>query len=106
MKLPGIVGALAEPCNYQEVLDRGFVLGRDFRIAFGDTNISRCLLAAPHGGGIEPGTSEILRAVADLGGWAWYEFAGFLRKGNKDALHIASTEFDEPTLLSLLPRVH
>jgi phage replication-related protein YjqB (UPF0714/DUF867 family) len=95
---------LTEPLNYREVLDRGFVPGRDLRIAFGDGNIARCLLVAPHGGGIEPGTSEILRAVVELGGWAWYEFAGFLRKGNKESLRIASTSFDEPTLLTLLPQ--
>ena len=62
-------------------------------------------MVAPHGGGIEPGTSEILRALADFG-WAWYEFAGFLRKGNKEALHITSTQFDEPALVSLLPRAN
>ncbi len=78
--------------------------GRDYRVAFGDARIEECLLIAPHGGGIEPGTSEILRAVADLGGWAWYEFAGFLKRGNKESLHIASVAFDEPTLLSLMPR--
>jgi phage replication-related protein YjqB (UPF0714/DUF867 family) len=95
---------LTEPLNYKEVLDRNFVPGRDLRIAFGDGNIARCLLVAPHGGGIEPGTSEILRAVVELGGWAWYEFAGFLRRGNKEALRIASSRFDEPSLLGLLPQ--
>jgi phage replication-related protein YjqB (UPF0714/DUF867 family) len=95
---------VAEPRNYQEILENRYVLGRDFRVEFGDSKIDRCLLIAPHGGGIEPGSSEILRAVAALGGWAWYEFAGFLRQGNKDALHIASTHFDEPTLMGLLPQ--
>jgi phage replication-related protein YjqB (UPF0714/DUF867 family) len=98
--------SLAEPRNYQEVLDRGDVPGRDLRIAFGDGGIERCLLVAPHGGGIEPGTSELLRVIADLGTWAWYEFARFLRKGNQEALHIASTLFDEPSLLALLPRTN
>jgi phage replication-related protein YjqB (UPF0714/DUF867 family) len=97
---------LAEPRNYQEVLDRGYVPGRDLRIAFGDGDIARCLLVAPHGGGIEPGTSELLRAISGLGDWAWYEFAGFLRNGNQEKLHIASTLFDEPTLLALLPRTN
>ena len=95
---------MAGPGSYEEILRNGYVLGRDFRIAFGDARIERCLVAAPHGGGIEPGTSEIMRAVADAGGWAWYEFAGFLQKGNKDALHIISGSFDEPTLLGLLPK--
>jgi phage replication-related protein YjqB (UPF0714/DUF867 family) len=98
--------SLAEPRSYKEVLDRGYVPGRDLRIAFGDAGIERCLLVAPHGGGIEPGTSELLRTVSDLGSWAWYDFAGFLRVGNQQALHIASTVFDEPTLLALLPRTN
>jgi phage replication-related protein YjqB (UPF0714/DUF867 family) len=93
-----------EPRSYAEILQNGHVLGRDFRVAFGDSKIESCLLIAPHGGGIEPGTSDIMRAVAEAGGWAWYEFAGFLRKGNKEALHISSTEFDEPTLTSMLPQ--
>ena len=68
--------SLAEPRSYEEILRRDLVLGRDFRVAFGDANIEKCLLVAPHGGGIEPGTSELMRSVAELGGWAWYEFAG------------------------------
>ena len=95
---------MAEPRSYQDVLAKGHVPGRDFRVAFGDGKIDRCLMVAPHGGGIEPGTSEIMRAVAQLGDWAWYEFAGFLRQGNKEGLHITSTEFDEPTLAGLLPK--
>jgi phage replication-related protein YjqB (UPF0714/DUF867 family) len=95
---------VAEPRSYAEILQRGYVPNRDFCVAFGDSKIEVCLLIAPHGGGIEPGSSEIMRIVAEVGGWAWYEFAGFLRKGNKDALHISSTDFDEPTLMSLLPK--
>ena len=94
--------SLIEPRSYEQILQRNYVIGRDFRVAFGDSNIAKCLLVAPHGGGIEPGTSEIMRALAELGGWAWYEFAGYLRHGNKEALHILSTEFNEPTLLDLL----
>lgn len=97
---------MTEPRSFKEILDRGIVPGRDIRIAFGDANIGRCLLVAPHGGGIEPGTSEVLRAVAELGNWAWYEFAGFLRQNNKANLHITSTLFDEPTLVGLLPRAN
>lgn len=95
---------LAQPRSYAEVLQRNFMRGRDFRVAFDDSNIRKCLLIAPHGGGIEPGTSEIMRSVTELGSWAWYEFIGYLRKGNKDALYVASAEFDEPTLVSLRPR--
>lgn len=95
---------MAEPRSYAEILKNGHLLGRDFRIGFGDGKIDRCLLIAPHGGGIEPGTSEIMRAVAELGGWAWYDFAGFLRHGNQGALHIPSADFDEPILTRMLPQ--
>lgn len=55
---------------------------------------------APHGGSIEPGTSEIAKAIAadelDL-----YLFEGLKPAGNRD-LHITSTRFDEPVGLKLL----
>ena len=61
---------MPEPRSYAEILRNGHVLGRDFRVAFGDSKVELCLLVAPHGGGIEPGTSDIMRAVAEAGGWA------------------------------------
>ena len=62
---------------------------------------SNFLVLAPHGGGIEMGTSELAKAIAgnDL---SLYIFAG-IRKANKD-LHITSTRFDEPGCLDLLKR--
>jgi phage replication-related protein YjqB (UPF0714/DUF867 family) len=57
-------------------------------------------IAAPHGGEIELGTSEIARAVAadDL---SYYVFEGTKADGNRD-LHITSANFDEPQCLCLL----
>jgi Poly-gamma-glutamate hydrolase len=57
-------------------------------------------LVAPHGGGIEPGTSELADAIAgsDL---SFYTFEGLKSSGNTD-LHITSTRFDEPMCLTLL----
>jgi phage replication-related protein YjqB (UPF0714/DUF867 family) len=57
-------------------------------------------VAAPHGGEIELGTSEIARAVAadDL---SYYVFEGAKAQGNGD-LHITSANFDEPRCLCLL----
>jgi phage replication-related protein YjqB (UPF0714/DUF867 family) len=50
------------PRNYQEVLDAGYVRDQDFRVAVGNLEqVAGCLVTAPHGGGIEPGTSEIAR---------------------------------------------
>lgn len=61
---------------------------------------SQVVIAAPHGGAIEPGTSEIARAIAgpDL---SMYLFEGRKPDDNGD-LHIASTQFDEPGALRLL----
>ena len=61
---------------------------------------SSVVIAAPHGGAIEPGTSEIARAIAadDL---SYYSFEGRKRDGNA-ALHITSSNFDEPQCLKLL----
>lgn len=45
---------------------------------------------APHGGGIEPGTEEIARALAAACGAGLYVLAGRRGSGNR-ALHVAST---------------
>jgi phage replication-related protein YjqB (UPF0714/DUF867 family) len=57
-------------------------------------------IVAPHGGGIEAGTSEIADAIARQQ-WSFYSFEGLKRKGN-GILHITSTDFDEPMCLLLL----
>jgi len=93
------------PRSYQEILDGGLRSGRDFRVGVGNLeNIAPCLLVVPHGGAIEPGTTEIMLAVANLGQWAYYNFQGQLPSRNWPELHIPSTHFDEPRLLGLLPR--
>ena len=51
-------------------------------------------LIAPHGGSIEPGTSEIADAIAGQE-HRLYCFLGLKASGNRD-LHITSTKFDEP----------
>ncbi len=59
-------------------------------------------IIAPHGGGIEGGTSEVARqiAAADHG---LYLFEGLRPTGdNFDCLHLTSRYFDEPRCLSLI----
>ena len=100
-------GDSVEPKSYHEILDRGYERGKDFLVRRGNLeNVERCLLATPHGGGIEPGTTEILRAVARQRRSAYYHFDGMLRRGNKENLHITSTRFDEPKLMELLPQAN
>ena len=58
------------------------------------------VIAAPHGGGIERGTSEIAKALAE-DVFSIYCFEGIKRTRNK-SLHITSTRFDDPMCLELL----
>ena len=62
---------------------------------------SRLAIIAPHGGKIEPHTSEVASSIArddfDL-----YCFEGLLPTGNFKILHITSTNFDEPRCLGLI----
>jgi phage replication-related protein YjqB (UPF0714/DUF867 family) len=60
---------------------------------------SAITVIAPHGGGIELGTSEISKAIAG-DQFSLYCFEGLKRIGNK-ALHITSTNFDDPDCLEL-----
>ncbi len=66
----------------------------DFKI-FAEDAKSRIAIVAPHGGGIEPGTSEIARSISD-GKYSCYCFEGIKSERNKELLHITSTSFDEP----------
>ena len=68
--------------------------GEDFQI-FINTKGSQIAIIAPHGGDIEPGTSEIAKSIADKD-LTYYCFNGIKLKENKKYLHITSTNFDEP----------
>lgn len=57
------------------------------------------LIAAPHGGGLEPGTSELARAIAG-DRFSLYIFESCLEDGNQ-RLHLTSTRFDEPIFQQL-----
>ena len=65
----------------------------DFRVVTETRNMD-VLVAALHGGGIEPGTSEIAERIAaeEL---SVYLFEGIKPSGNGH-LHMTSTQFDEP----------
>lgn len=76
--------------------------GVDYAIICEDRNYPVAVIA-PHGGHIEPGTTEIARAIAssDL---SFYSFTG-LRAGRRHGdLHITSRLFDEPRCLALVAR--
>jgi phage replication-related protein YjqB (UPF0714/DUF867 family) len=77
--------------NERSGIDYG-VLVRRARPAFA--------IITPHGGGIEPGTSEIADAIAHEK-FSFYAFEGLKSSGNA-VLHITSTCFDEPMCLTVL----
>ncbi|MBS4206725.1 poly-gamma-glutamate hydrolase family protein [Bacillus sp. FJAT-50079] len=62
---------------------------------------SNILFFTPHGGGIEPGCSELTIGSAGEN-FSYYVFEGHKLSGNH-VLHITSTRFDEPNLLKILP---
>lgn len=74
--------------------------GRDFSVSAIRRVGSHTVILAPHGGDIEPGTSEVAREVAqnDL---SYYLFEGIKPEGNR-RLHITSTHFDEPRGIRLV----
>ncbi|MFC1822852.1 poly-gamma-glutamate hydrolase family protein [Thermodesulfobacteriota bacterium] len=79
--------------NYRELMEHE-KQDRDFRIDFKNGR-SKIVVMAPHGGSIEPGTTEIAEAVAG-GEHSFYSFTGLKKKENRN-LHLTSGRFDEPT---------
>ena len=67
--------------------------GKDYLIVYRKSD-SKFGILAPHGGGIEPGTSTIADAIAGVN-HTFYTFKGIKRTGNR-VLHLTSTQFDEP----------
>jgi phage replication-related protein YjqB (UPF0714/DUF867 family) len=82
-----------------EVLSQNETSGIDFRILARRARAALAI-AAPHGGGIEPGTSEIADAIA-AEEFSFYAFEGLKSQGNA-SLHITSTRFDEPMCLMVV----
>lgn len=64
---------------------------------------STVAIIAPHGGKIEPRTSEIAAAIAE-NTFNLYRFEGKKMSNNYNTLHITSGHFDEPRCLTLVQR--
>ncbi len=82
-------------------LRKGETEGIDYRICITE-RASFAAIIAPHGGRIEPGTSEIAAAIAE-NAHSLYCFEGLGNRPHRD-LHITSTNFDEPQCLDLIAR--
>lgn len=84
--------------NFSEI-ESNEVLGEDYSIHKEENN-SEILLLSIHGGGIEPGTTEIIKELASENKYSYYSFNGIKREGNQ-SLHITSTRYDEPEALKM-----
>ncbi|MEW6674368.1 MAG: poly-gamma-glutamate hydrolase family protein [Thermodesulfobacteriota bacterium] len=73
--------------------------GADYRISISNVG-SAVTIVAPHGGKIEPGTSEIAREIA-AEDYNCYCFEG-IKTSLNGRLHITSHRFDEPAALKLI----
>lgn len=76
-------------------------LGIDYRIRVMDRG-SETVIVAPHGGWIEPETSEIAEAIAGAE-LSFYAFEA-LRNAPHGHFHITSHRFDEPKAIALLSK--
>jgi len=72
----------------------------DYSVRVVRRDSSSTVIVAPHGGGIEPGTSEVACEIADPD-LSLAIFEGKKPKGNR-RLHITSTNFDEPRCMDLV----
>jgi phage replication-related protein YjqB (UPF0714/DUF867 family) len=82
-------------------LQRHEALDKDYTLSFRDTG-SRVTIIAPHGGKIEPRTSELAKRIAGQN-YNFYCFEGIKDKDNA-CLHITSHCFDEPGALKLVSK--
>jgi len=84
--------------SFQELADQG-IEGRDYQIRI-KVRDGPVLVMAPHGGKIEPGTTEIAEAIAESG-YSFYSFEGLTMERD---LHIESHLFDEPRALKVVDK--
>ncbi|KAA6453933.1 poly-gamma-glutamate hydrolase family protein [Bacillus atrophaeus] len=75
----------------------------EYRIVYEEKNGSGLIVLSPHGGRIEPGVSELVRAFSDQ--CSIYLFEG-VKKRNNRSLHLTSTRFDEPLALEKVNAHH
>ncbi len=77
--------------------------GTDFRVRAIERPASPALILAPHGGGIEIGTSQLAARIA-RGVHSLFSFEGLKPAWQNRGLHITSHNFDHPLCLAMLAR--
>lgn len=87
-----------KPHGFNDLIEK-MIEGRDYHRVL-EVRSSPVAVIAPHGGGIEPGTSEVAREIAGKD-HSLYCFEGLGGVGNH-SLHITSTRFDDPACVELV----
>jgi phage replication-related protein YjqB (UPF0714/DUF867 family) len=82
-------------------LDNHEERNKDYKISAAEVGSSITIIA-PHGGKIEPGTSDIARRIAS-NRYNYYSFEG-IKKENNRCLHITSHNFDEPMAVRMVSK--
>jgi phage replication-related protein YjqB (UPF0714/DUF867 family) len=77
--------------------------GTDYRVRSIARPDSPVIVIAPHGGGIEVGTSELAQRIAGED-HSFFAFEGLRPYGRNRDLHITSHRFDHPECLALVER--
>ena len=86
--------------SFEELQDHE-TLDEDYTLSLRDAG-SRVTIIAPHGGKIEPRTSDLARRIAGEN-YNFYCFEGIKEKDNA-RLHITSHRFDEPRAIKLVSK--
>ncbi|MEU0857409.1 poly-gamma-glutamate hydrolase family protein [Streptomyces griseofuscus] len=92
---------MADLYNSYAELASGQIEGIDYQRSWRLSEFSTLLHLAIHGGGIEPGTTELAAAAAgDM--HDFYTLDAFKPAGTNSDLHITSTRYDEPQALAMV----
>jgi phage replication-related protein YjqB (UPF0714/DUF867 family) len=84
-------------------LQSGETLNEDYRVHLLERTAAVALIVAPHGGGIEIGTSELAGLIA-AEEHSLFTFDGLKPRGRNRDLHITSHHFDHPDCVALAAR--
>lgn len=85
-----------------ETLEQQTAEHQDWKIETED-NHSQVVIIAPHGGGIEPATTELTKLIAKEGNYNYFVFNGMRSKGNQE-LHVTSIHYDNKIAIDLVKR--
>ncbi|AYP68823.1 replication protein [Bacillus phage vB_BpsM-61] len=83
-----------------ETLAANEVKGVDYDVRTYPVKGSKILAIAPHGGGIEPGSSELVQGLHERFKFSGYDFDA-LKSSDNWQLHITSVNFNEPEAIRM-----